>query len=614
MQNNFTRSIAMKKYGFLICLALILATMLSACGGEAAETTLSESTTEATTVATEPVVTSVDVVRDGKPVFNVVRDEDADTAALVVAQARSIIDKIRGLTGAMPKLNTDWVKRGSDLDSTTYEILLGVTDYPETKQVMESLKYGECAIRLVGNKIVVFGYTDTTMAHAVTHLNRVLESAVSEDKKNITVTAQDLEYFKVQDEQMSALPMYEGGTFRAYYKPGNSSNEFIIGETTVEEYREYLKKLDNSGFTCYTTHEITGNHFATYNSDKYTVTAGFYDYEDSVRLIIEPLAPAVGLKEDNVYTPVTTSQITMLGMEYKNNDGSFTSNGLSVLIRLTDGRFIIVDGGFNRAKHSTELMRHLKEQSAGYAKSMKDITIAAWIVTHPHGDHDGLLYGKYSDFMGIKVERVLANFLSDTELSKADNSSTVGGNWGTGEGFEYQKVLQAAKAFGATVHQVHVGQVFYFADLKMEVLYTIESFGPKVCNALNTTSIVLRMEFGGETVYLSTGDATGNGMEICTKMYGDYLHSDIVQVCHHGYGTWGNDGGMIKAYQTINAPTVLWPQGMAHYPTHKTYAYNSVLFDVPNYKEVYVSGAEGDSIILPIPYTVGTGIVHRAAG
>jgi hypothetical protein len=122
------------------------------------------------------------------------------------------------------------------------------------------------------------------------------------------------------------------------------------------------------------------------------------------------------------------------------------------------------------------------------------------------------------------------------------------------------------------------------------------------------------MEFGGETVYLSTGDATGNGMEICTKMYGDYLQSDIIQVCHHGYGTWGNDSAMIKAYETINAPTVLWPQGMAHYPTHKTYAYNSVLFDVPNYKEVYVSGAEGDSIILPIPYTVGTGIVNRAAG
>lgn len=607
----------MKKKILLLALAAVmLLSMLCACGegGNVGETTVSDTTAETTVATTEPAPTSVDIVADGKPVFKVIRDEDAETSAVVVSQARSILDKIKGLTGAMPKLETDWVKRGSQLDSSTYEILVGVTDYPETKEVMDSLTYGEWAIRLVGNKIVIFGYNDTTMSHAVSRFNRVLEKAVSEDKKSITLTAEEINQTDALDAQMSALPQYEGGNFLSYYKAGNNVDEIIIGNTNPDEYKAYLSKLEQNGFTCYTTHQITDNLFATYTNDKYTVTAGYYDYETSARILIEPLAPAVGLKEENVYTPVTTSQITMLGMEFKNNDGSYTSNGLSVLIRLTDGRFIVVDGGFNREKHASELMRHLKEQSAGYVKNNKDITIAAWIITHPHGDHDGMLYGKYSNFMGITVERVMANFLSESELTKAANSASVGGNWSSTEGFEYQKVLTAAKALKATVHQVHVGQVFYFADLKMEVLYTMESFGPKVCNALNTTSIVLRMEFGGKTVYLSTGDATGNGMQICTKMYGDYMQSDIVQVCHHGYGTWGNDSGMIQAYKTINAPTVLWPQGLNAYPTYKTKAYNSVVFEVPNYKEVYVSGAEGDSIILPIPYTIGTGIENRAAG
>lgn len=607
----------MKKKILLLALAAVmLLSTLCACGegSNVGETTVSDTTAETTVATTEPTPTSVDIVADGKPVFKVIRDEDAETSAVVVSQARSILDKIKGLTGAMPKLETDWVKRGSQLDSSTYEILVGVTDYPETKEVMDSLTYGEWAVRLVGNKIVIFGFSDTSMSHAVSRFNRALEKAVSEDKKSITLTAEEINQTDALDAQMSALPQYEGGNFLSYYKAGNNVDEIIIGNTNPDEYKAYLSKLEQNGFTCYTTHQITDNLFATYTNDKYTVTAGYYDYETSARILIEPLAPAVGLKEENVYTPVTTSQITMLGMEFKNNDGSYTSNGLSVLIRLTDGRFIVVDGGFNREKHASELMRHLKEQSAGYVKSNKDITIAAWIITHPHGDHDGMLYGKYSNFMGITVERVMANFLSESELTKAANSSSVGGNWGSTEGFEYQKVLTAAKALKATVHQVHVGQVFYFADLKMEVLYTMESFGPKVCNALNTTSIVLRMEFGGKTVYLSTGDATGNGMQICTKMYGDYMQSDIVQVCHHGYGTWGNDSGMIQAYKTINAPTVLWPQGLNAYPTYKTKAYNSVVFEVPNYKEVYVSGAEGDSIILPIPYTIGTGIENRAAG
>ena len=606
----------MKKL-LLLALALVMTlSMLCACGnntGPAEDTTTADTTT--TVAETEaPAPQTVDIVVDGKSMYSVIRDEDAETSALVVTHARKIITQLKNLTGATAKLETDWVKRGQELDHTKYEILVGVTDHPETREVMSSLNYGEWAIRVIGNKIVVFGFSDTTQAHAVNRFNRLLEKGVSEDGKSISLMAEDLNITESHDTQMSALPLYEGGHFSAFYKAGNDVNEVIIADTNLEEYKNYLKKLEANGFTCYTTHQITENHFATYTNDKYTVTAGYYDYETSARVLIEPLAPAVGLESENVYTPVTTSQITMLGMEYKNNDGGYTSNGLSVLIRLTDGRFIVVDGGFNRAKHSSELMRHLKEQSADYAKSMKDITIAAWIITHPHGDHDGMIYGRYSDFMGITVERFIVNFLSESELTKADNSDSVGGNWNTSEGFEYAKVLTAAKALKATVHQVHVGQVFWLADLKMEVLYTIESFGPKVCNALNTTSIVLRMEFGGKTVYLSTGDATGNGMEICTKMYGDYLQSDIIQVCHHGYGTWGNDSAMIKAYQTINAPTVLWPQGLNAFPTYQKVAYNAVLFTVPNYKEVYVSGAEGDSIILPIPYTVGTGITNRAAG
>ena len=611
----------MKQKVLLLILALAtVISMLCACGsGDGAKTDTTADTSSDTTVATtapEETPTELNIVVDGKAMYRIIRDEDADTASTVVAQARSILNQIKSLTGASSKLTTDWVKSGQELDSESYEILIGVTDYPETRQVVDSLGYGDWAIQAVGNKIVIFGFNDNSLIYAVTKFNRLLSENVSEDGKSITLTAEEINASGTRDEQLSDLPMYEDGQFYAYYKAGNDVDEIIVHETTTDEYSAYLKKLESNGYTCYATHDITDNSFATYYNSEYTITVGYYEYETAVRILIEPLAPEVGLKEDNVYTPVTTSQITMIGLEYQKSDGSYASNGLSVLIRLTDGRFVVVDGGFNRAAHANLLMKLLKEQSADYVTSTKDITIAAWIITHAHGDHDGMIYGQYNNFRGITVERFLVNFLSETEMTKADNSSTVGGNWGSGEGFEYQKVLTAAAALGATVHQVHVGQVFYFADLELEVLYTIESFGPNVCNALNTTSVVMRMEFGGDdgTVYLSTGDATGNGMEICAKMYGDYMQSDIVQVCHHGYTTWGNDSGMIKAYKLINAPTVLWPQGQKAYPNYKSLSYNSVLFEVSNYKEVYVAGSEGDTITIPIPYTVGTGVANRVGG
>ena len=600
-------------FALLFALCMMLA-LLCACGNaedsvDPADTTVpAEETTTAPVEESEKLLT---IVKDGKCLYEVIRDEDADSASMTVAHARKVLKQIQALTDANVTLGTDWVKRGQEYDHEKYEILVGYTDHPETQQVIATLEYGDYAVRAVGNKIVVFGFNDTTLSHAVAKFNRMLATGVSEDGKTLTLRPSEIETMEQHDKQLSALPVYEGGHFGAYYKAGNDVDEIIIRDTNPDEYNTYLKKLEQSGFACYTTHSITDNLFATYTNDKYTVTAGYYDYETSARILIEPLAPAVGLKADNVYTPVTTSQITLIGTAFTDGAGKYNGNGLSVLIRLTDGRFLVVDGGFNREAHASYLMRELRSQSADYAKSAKDITIAAWIITHPHGDHDGMIYGRYNDFRGITVERFLVNFLSEVELTKADNSDKYGGNWNTSEGFEYSKVLTAAEVLGATVHQVHVGQVFYFADLELEVLYTIESFGPNTCNALNTTSVVMRMEFGGDTVYLSTGDATGNGMEICTKMYGDYLQSDLVQVCHHGYGTWGNDTAMSQAYRIINAPTVLWPQGLEHYDTHKTLAYNAVLFEVPNYKEVYVSGSEGDTVTIPIPYTVGNGIVKR---
>ena len=609
--------ITKKHFSLLLTILLSLA-LLCGCGDmtEVTDTTTAatDNTTEITTTSpADTVPAELNIVTDGKATFKLVRDEDADASGMEVAQARIIMNQVKDLTGATMGLGTDWVKRGSELDSTTYEILIGMTAYPETAEVVSSLGYGDWAVRLVGNKIVVFGFDSTSLSKATTKLVTLLKDGVSEDGKSITLNSADLNVNGTESEQLSALPGYEGGVFYSYYAAGASCDEIIINETNLDQYNAYLKKLDGAGFTCYTTNEIAGNHFATYTNDKYTVTAGYYAYETAARLLIEPLAPAVGLKEENVYTRVTTSEIVMMGMELSKSDGTYTSNGLSVVIRLTDGRFIVVDGGHSNASVAKEVGETLYEHSAEYRKAGEVPVVAAWIVTHAHGDHYGALINHYASMGKIKVERFLVNFLSEAERQKSMNSTTYGKNW-SNDGAGYTKMPTVAKYFDAEIHQVHVGQVYYLADLKMEILYTIESFAPKTCNALNTTSTVMRMEFDGKTDYLSTGDATGYGMEICADMYGDYIQSDIVQVCHHGYSTWGDDAGMIEAYKVVNAPTVLWPQGLHAYPNYKDKAYNKVVFEVPNYKEVYVSGALGDEIIVPLPYTVGSAIEKRVNG
>lgn len=600
----------------LMLLMLLSAVMLTSCDTQTDNPSTPDGSSSTESADTTPApATDLELVVDGVAKVGVVRSADIESSSLTVTAAsgllRHIINTIEPESGNEPKIYDDFKKPGEEYDPDKIEILVGKTAYSETQEVMSELGYGEYIVKVVGKKIVVTGYTDTAVNMAANKLKSLITSlAVG---KNLTIPADTL-ITGVVDQDINALPHYEDGTFSATYLSGNGATEIIFTDTTPEAYTAYLAKLEQAGYTTYTTNTITDNRFATLNNDKYTVNASYYAYEKSTRVIIEDLATPVGLESDNVYTAVTTSQITMLGLEYYNSsEDKYMGNGLSMLIRLTDGRFIIIDGGFTgRAdKDASMLVNLLKEQSADYIGDGK-ITIAAWIITHAHGDHMGMISKASAYFRKMNVERFIVNFMSETERTKA------AANWDSaGEGSGWSNVITAAKVLKADVQYVRPGQVLYLADAKLEVLYTIDSYGPKVCNALNTTSLIIKFTFGDSTTFLMTGDATGPAFQICSKMYGSYLKCDILQVAHHGYTTWGTESGTISAYKHVSPSLLLWPQGSRAYPNYKGKSYNVVLFSPSeggsnaNFKECYVAGGEGDTIVVPIPYVVGNVNVTR---
>ena len=80
--------------------------------------------------------------------------------------------------------------------------------------------------------------------------------------------------------------------------------------------------------------------------------------------------------------------------------------GLSYVIRLSDGRFIIFDGGWNFEPDRNRLFECLKAGSPD-----EKPVIAAWILTHPHGDHYLCFLGfmeQYGD--QVVIEKFLFNF------------------------------------------------------------------------------------------------------------------------------------------------------------------------------------------------------------
>ena len=177
-------------------LALLLATVmlfgtLCSCGVDAGVGETSDSTTTTTAPDTTTAVpenetpAELNIVVDGKTEYEVIRDEDASSGAIEITLARNVINQLKTLTGVTAKLDTDWYKAGHELDSSTPEILVGLTDYPETQQVIASLTYGDYAVRAVGNKIVLFGFDSTGLSKAVSEFTTLLKKFTAEDGKNI---------------------------------------------------------------------------------------------------------------------------------------------------------------------------------------------------------------------------------------------------------------------------------------------------------------------------------------------------------------------------------------------------------------------------------------------
>jgi len=563
------------------------------------------------------------LIEDGKPLFTIIRPDSADSDSAVVTSAKDIRTAYGSATTDFITIDTDYVKKGAERSSETFEILIGQTVSKESLEINNQLRFGDYAVKAVGNKIVITSLSDTGIKKATSDFIAVLSAAIKAgDGKNVSIKKSELNTIKAYDTFLSSLPVYENGTFAGTYITGNGCKELFVNDTTPEAYAAYVEKLKAEGYTVSRTHSVKNNEFCTLCSSKTTINIAYYAFDKSVTIITENYSAATeyGLEKDNNYEIVTTSQLTMLGQGYIGSDNEEKTNGLNILIRLAGGRFIIIDGGFNTANNATTTINEIKEQAKDYSDKT-GLKIAAWIVTHAHGDHVGMLYGKYSKFVdaGIEVQAVISNVASEAELERARTSSKYGENWAATEGNASDDVLATADKLGALNVAAHVGQIYYFADLECEVLYTLESYAPQILNAFNTTSVIMKLTFTDpatkeKTVYISNGDATGPALAIVSAMYGDYLKADITQVAHHGFTTWGNQTGTMTSYKLEAPATVIFPVGFGSESNVKAREYNQVLLfpeTNPNFAEVYTAGNLGDKIIFQMPYKVGTAIVVR---
>lgn len=240
---------------------------------------------------------------------------------------------------------------------------------------------------------------------------------------------------------------------------------------------------------------------------------------------------------------VVSAQITQIDLE---------DFGMSYVIRLPDGRFLVIDGGRPFEPDAEKLFNCLKKGT-----SVGCPVIAAWIMSHPHSDHFQCFI-PFMDRYGeeVEIQRYLFNFPEADDLAHypklnvgdprfGDNSSTT----------TLPMMLARMEASGGKIFTPHTGQVYQIGDARCEILSSMDDT-VHVSDNINATSLVIRMELAGQVILFTT-DCPFSIARL-PERYGEYLKADILQVPHHGFQS-GTAEAEIRGYKLIRPGVCLLP-------------------------------------------------------
>ena len=335
------------------------------------------------------------------------------------------------------------------------------------------------------------------------------------------------------------------------------------------------------GFTAVSTTAVTGAKIETmlFTNDTELVTIYWKPEQKELRILFEKL-------DENILQYLTPNEATgtgeltfvQIGVE-RVNEADNPMIGLCYVVKLSNGNAIVIDGGANNEKCAENIYNTLSKLNVT-RNSDGQYVIEAWIFTHGHSDHNGVLYS-FAEAYSEKAN--VLNFLY--QIPANGRISAVGAGVAGEESF-YE--LCKATYPNATYINPKTGLTYHFGNATIDMLYTPDvlwSLNKKI-SYYNDTSLIFAVR-GGGTGFLCMGDAGELAAATSWSLFDEETYkSGLFQITHHGLttgegateNTW-EYVGMI--YEATGSNLVVLPLGTRNEKANRNGRY-AVLFSYAN--------------------------------
>ena len=296
------------------------------------------------------------------------------------------------------------------------------------------------------------------------------------------------------------------------------STRYILDRQTRADFETLVADLEQTGMAVAQRHTIGENQYATLRGGDGDVAVSYFNFNHTVCIVTDDMdnrkAPTL---TPVAYEKLTTPKLALIGPENCSDPDRLCS--LSIVLTLSDGSFIVYDGGYD--EDAPLLLDYLEKNNVRNEKPR----IAAWVLTHSHGDH----YFAAKNIAANNADRVtVEEFVLNPRVSQYEYEQYEPY---LGEHFRTYTLPQFE---GAVIVKPHTGQKLYYRDAELEILHTQEEVLPNYFRWLNETSLISRVYLGGQRIFFPADGEIGIDV-VLPAMYGDALESEFLQEPHGSF-------------------------------------------------------------------------------